>query len=174
MTIGPVQLLVVGFEHPNFRGEILAELERLKEHDVVRVVDMLVANKDDEGNLTTAHLSDLSTEEAMEFGATVGALIGLGAAGTEGAEAGAELGAEAGADGAIFDDETMWDVGESIPNGSAAAIVLLEHRWAIPLREKILAAGGMPLADAWVHPQDLVAVGLMAAADAPMEAEPAT
>ena len=44
--------------------------------------------------------------------------------------------------------------------------MLLEHRWAIPLRESIRSAGGTLLADAWVHPQDLVAVGLQAREEA--------
>ena len=31
MAIGPVQLIVLGFNHPNFHGEVIAELERLRE-----------------------------------------------------------------------------------------------------------------------------------------------
>ena len=31
---------------------------------------------------------------------------------------------------------------EGIPNGSAAAVVLLEHHWAIPLRDAVMAAAG--------------------------------
>jgi hypothetical protein len=37
MSIGPVQLIVLGFDHPDFRGEIVGELERLRENDAVRV-----------------------------------------------------------------------------------------------------------------------------------------
>ena len=50
MAIGPVQLIVLGFNHPDFHGEIIAELERLREHDMVRVIDSLVVYKDAEGN----------------------------------------------------------------------------------------------------------------------------
>ena len=57
----------------------------------------------------------------------------------------------------------MFDIADSIPNGTAAAIALIEHRWAIPLKEAIGRAGGFPLSDVWIHPLDLVAVGLMAA-----------
>jgi hypothetical protein len=46
-----------------------------------------------------------------------------------------------------------------IPPGASAAIALIEHRWAIPLRNAIETAGGQTLADTWVHPQDLVAIG---------------
>ena len=167
MAIGPVQLIVLGFDEPNFRGEILAELDRLKDHDIVRVIDGLAVYKDAEGEVTIIERTDLSDEEAAEFGATVGALIGLGVAGEEGAEAGAELGAERTAEGVhMFDEEDALDVIEEIQNDSAAAIILLEHRWAIPLREAVVRANGMPIADTFIHPLDLVAVGLIAAEEA--------
>ena len=51
MAIGPVQLLVLGFNHPDFHGEIIAELERLREHDMVRVIDSLVVYKSADGAL---------------------------------------------------------------------------------------------------------------------------
>jgi uncharacterized membrane protein len=166
MAIGPVQMLVLGFEDPKFTGEILAELQRLKEQDIVRLIDAMAVRKNDAGELEMLQISDLSTEEAEEFGATVGALIGLGADGEEGAEAGAVAGAEALEDGHVFNEDEVWYVADSIPNGTAAAIALIEHRWAIPLRDRIAGAGGFVLADEWIHMQDLVAVGLLAAAEA--------
>src|SRR2546423_15583153 len=88
MEFGPVQMLVVGFEHGKFEGEILAELKRLREQDIIRLVDLLFVNKDDDGVITAVELSDLSQEESMEFGALAGALVGLGAGGEAAAEAG--------------------------------------------------------------------------------------
>jgi len=161
MPIGPVQILVVGFEEPRFGGQILKELERLKEHDIVRLVDVAVVHKHEDGTVERLQHSDLTTEEAEQFGAYVGALIGLGAAGEEGAEVGAELGAEALGSGKGLQESDSWFVDDAIPPNSAAAIALLEHRWAIPLREAIQDAGGFHLADGWVHPLDLVQVGLM-------------
>ncbi len=102
--MGPVQLMVVGFHEGNFSGEILEELRRLREHDIVRLVDLLFVTKDAEGKVTAIEHSDLSKEEAMAFGAIAGALVGLGADGEEGAEAGALAGALATEDGAIFDE----------------------------------------------------------------------
>lgn len=160
MTIGPVQMLVVGFEGPEFKGEILKELARLKGEDIIRLIDLLVVRKDDEGNIETLHTSDLNQDEAMEFGAVAGALIGLGAAGEDGAEAGALAGAEAMADGQAFDDDEVWYAADAIPNGTAAGIALIEHRWAVPLRDAIVRAGGIPLVDEWIHATDLVAAGL--------------
>ena len=161
MTIGPVQLLVVGFAGGEFKGEIMAVLDDLRDRDVIRLVDMAFVRKDDQGDLVMIERSDLSEEEAAEFGAVVGALIGFGAAGEEGAEVGAIEGAEAAAEGGMLEDQ-MWYIADEIPEGTAAAVALIEHRWAIPLREAIMNAGGFLLSDAWIHPTDLVAIGLAA------------
>jgi uncharacterized membrane protein len=170
MTFGPVQLLILGFEDPQFKGEALEELQRLKENDIIRLIDLAAFKKDENGEVEMLHISDLTQDEAMEFGALVGALIGLGAEGEEGVEAGAMAGAELGEDGHIIDDENVWYAADHIPNGTAAAAALIEHRWAIPLRDAIARAGGVPLVDAWIHPTDLVALG-MAGAEAGEKAE---
>jgi uncharacterized membrane protein len=167
VAIGPVQLIVLGFNHPEFHGEIIAELERLKESDTVRVIDSLAVYKDAEGEVEVEHLSNLTEDEARELGSKVGALIGLGIEGDAGMEAGAEAGAEAAADGIeFFSDEEAWDVIEEIPNDSAAALVLLEHHWAVPLRDAIARAGGFRISDGFISPLDLVAIGLMTAEEA--------
>ena len=165
MSIGPVQMLILGFEDPKFTGENLAELERLRDADIVRVVDMLAVWKDAEGNVAVLQDTHLSEGEAAEFGAVVGGLIGLGMAGEEGLEAGAEAGMEAMEDQHLLDADAWYAV-DAIPNNTAAVVVLLEHRWAIPLRDGIVRAGGFVLADEWIHAKDLVAVGLMAAEEA--------
>ena len=162
---GPVQVLVVGFDGTTFKGEILPEFQRLKELDIIRLVDMVVVSKDQDGEILGVELSDLSEEQREQFGAIAGALIGLGAEGDEeGMEAGALLGAEAAEDG-VLGEETMWSIADTIPTGTTAAVALIEHRWAIPLRDAIRRAGGVPLADSWIHPEDLIAIGA-ATADA--------
>ena len=167
MAIGPVQLIVLGFDHPKFHGEIIAELERLRESDTVRVIDALAVYKDAEGELEVEHLSNLSQEEAIELGSKVGALIGLGIDGEEGFAAGAAAGAAAGEDGIeVFSEEDAWDVVEEIPNDSAAALVLIEHHWAIPLRDAIARAGGFRISDGFISPLDLVEIGLVSAEEA--------
>jgi uncharacterized membrane protein len=167
MAIGPVQLIVLGFEHPEFHGEIIAELERLKESDTVRVIDALAVHKDADGEIEVAHLSNLSKDEAIELGSKVGALIGLGIEGEEGMEAGAAAGAEAAADGvSVFSNDEAWDVLEDIPNDSAAALLLLEHHWAVPLRDAIGRAGGFRISDGFISPLDLIDIGLVSREDA--------
>lgn len=167
MAIGPVQLITLGFTHPHFHGEIIAELERLRASDTVRVIDALAVYKDAAGEIEVEHLSNLSTDEAIELGSKIGALIGLGIDGEEGMEAGALAGAEASADGVhVFSNEDAWDVLQDIPNDSAAALILLEHHWAVPLRDAIARAGGFRLSDGFISPLDLIGIGLLSAEEA--------
>ncbi len=169
MAIGPVQLLVLGFNHPDFHGEVIAELERLRESDTVRVIDAMAVYKDAGGELEVEHLSNLTEQEAVELGTKIGALIGLGIDGEEGMEAGALAGAEeAAADGGVhvFTEEEGWDILEDIPNDSAAALILLEHQWAVPLRDAIARAGGFRISDGFISPLDLVEIGLHSAEEA--------
>ena len=95
------------------------------------------------------------------------ALVGLGIDGEDGAAKGAAAGAEAAKDGIdIFDDAEAWDVIAEIPPNSAAALILLEHQWAVPLRDAVARAGGFRVSDAFISPLDLVAIGLMKSEEA--------
>ena len=167
MAVGPVQLIVLGFPNPNFHGEVIAELERLRESDTIRVIDALAAYKDDAGDVEVVHLSNLTKDEAVELGSVIGGLIGLGEDGEEGMEAGAIAGAEAAEAGfAPLGDSDDWDILDDIPNGSAAALILIEHQWAVPLRDAIGRAGGYRISDGFISPLDLVEAGLHSAEEA--------
>lgn len=167
MAIGPVQLLVLGFKSPEFRGEVLDELTRLRESNAVRIIDALTLYKDSEGVMNVVRISNLTADESVEFGAKVGALIGLGAAGEEGFVEGAELGALVGEDGIqVFSDETAADILEDIPNDSAVALLLIEHHWAVPVRDALWRAGGFNLASDFIRPRDLIVLGLVTAEEA--------
>jgi uncharacterized membrane protein len=165
MDLGPVQLMVIGFDHPDFHGTIAAELARLSDVGLIRVLDALIVMKDPAGEVTVVEVTELELDEAAELGAIAGALIGLGVGGEEGAEIGAIVGAAAAADGHVLDDTDLVDVLADIPPDSAAAVILIEHKWSAGLRDAIVEANGVPIVDMWVHPLDLVAIGL-AEADA--------
>ena len=130
MAVGPVQLLVLGFNHPEFHAEVIAELERLRRSDAVRVIDAVAVYKDAAGALEVQHLND----EAIELDS----LLGLG------------IDDDAEADfGDAFAEQDEWDVIDDIPTNSAGALVLLEHRWAVPLCSAI-ARAGYPISDGFI------------------------
>ena len=66
----------------------------------------------------------------------------------------------------MFSDEDAWDVLEEIPNDSAAALILIEHHWAVPLRDAIARAGGFRISDGFISPLDLVEIGLVSREEA--------
>jgi hypothetical protein len=167
--MGPVQLIALGFQHPDFRGEIIAEMERLGELETVRVLDALAVYKDVAGDIEIGHLFDLNSEVVPESGSILGELLGLEIEGeTRDGDGAAPNAGQAGADQAgaaqpVGSEAEEWDVLEEIPNDSAVALILLEHTWAAPLRDAVLRAGGFPISDGFISPFDLAAIGLMPA-----------
>jgi uncharacterized membrane protein len=159
MPVGPIEIFVIAFDDPSFHGEIREELERLREGDIIRVVDLLAVRKTEDGVIEAIQRSDLEPDEALAFGAAVGALIGLGAGGEEGMELGAVWGLRELADGHVFDDEDKWRVADAIGPGQGALVALIEHRWAIPVREAVRRAGGKAVAGRWIAETDLVRLG---------------
>jgi hypothetical protein len=100
--------------------------------------------------------SDLDWEEASSFGSYVGALAGYAAAGPEGVERGAMAGAAELADGHLFNENDAFRVTRSLPNNMSAALVLIEHLWAKPLREAVERAGGTELSNEWIRPEEIL------------------
>jgi uncharacterized membrane protein len=167
VAIGPVQLIVLGFQHPDFHGEIIHELERLRDTGTVRVIDALALHKDAHGEIGVVHLSNLSKDDAIELGSVVGTLIGLGIEGEEETLAGAESGSEENVGGgSATEREGAWDVLAEIPNDSAAALILLEHHWAVPLRNAVARMGGFRIGDGFISPLDLIDIGLVSREEA--------
>jgi hypothetical protein len=156
--VGPIQIVVVGFDDVGFEGDILPELERLNSLDVIRLVDMVIVAKSETGELVRVQAASLGEKEAARLGSIAELLVGLTS--DEESEAGdGDAGAEA-TDLRVFaGEEGTWSVVDAIPAGQLCVVALIEHRWAIPLREAIHKTGGRTLADAWIHPDDPVLEG---------------
>jgi uncharacterized membrane protein len=126
MFVGPLEYLLVGFEDYRFTGQILAELRTAQEKGIIRVVDLCVIQKDEQGNVTERELSELSGEEATQLSSLASNVMGLLA------------------------DEDIQQVAADIPNNSAAGLVLFEHTWAIGLKEAIKNAGAVTITGGFV------------------------
>ena len=135
---GPVQVLVVGFDRFAFSGEVLAELDRLREAGTARLIDVLLVERAEDGTLETVPLP-------------AGAPPGLGVIAAE-LLAGAD--SDAPAAGQPVDGST-WSLADAVPVGTSAAVALIEHLWATPLREAIERAGGRALEETWLDREDV-------------------
>jgi len=131
MTLGPLEYLVVGFEGNRFSGKILPELRAARDKGIIRVIDLVVFKKDEDGNITTMEMSDLSKEEAEQFAPLTGDILGL------------------------LTPEDIEQVASDIPNNCSAGVMVFEHTWAIGLKEAIKNSGGIPVAGGLVAPDVL-------------------
>jgi uncharacterized membrane protein len=136
--MGPVQVLVVGFDESSFSGAALEELERLRDAGIVRLIDLLVVTRREDGELTTL---DPPASVAPGAGEVAAAL--LGAAGND--------------DGGEPDGAT-WSLADAVPPGATAAVALIEHLWAAPLLQAIDGAGGRMLEETWLAAGDVEAL----------------
>jgi hypothetical protein len=158
---GPVQVLVVGFEQPTFSGGVMAELDRLREAGTLRLIDVLLVARAEDGTFES-----LPAPEGAPPG--LGELAARILAGSDADDADDAEGAE-GADVADPADPSYgaWSLAEAVPVGTTAAVALIEHLWAVPLREAIQGAGGRALEESWLAPDDVrLLEGLLAQRDA--------
>ena len=135
---GPVQVLVVGFDRLTFSGEVMTELDRLREAGTARLLDVLLVERGEDGTLDTL---PLPAGAPAEMGALVASV--LGTSDPDSASAGDS------------EDGTTWSLADAIPPGTSAAVALIEHLWATPLREAIARAGGTALEETWLHREDV-------------------
>ncbi len=162
MAFGPLQ--IIAFEFPTtdkFEGRIAEELLKLSDAGIIRIVDALGVFIGDDDEVDILRVSDLSDAQREELGAEVGALIGLGAAGIEGFVEGALAGEEIAAEGGFGLVEAVGaDFIENLPADSAGLLLIIEHAWAVPLREAVVDAGGIMLANKWLGARELITLGV--------------
>ena len=118
MSLGPIEVVVLGFPENRFTGEILPELERLVESDTISIIDGVFVTKDGDGTTDFVEFDSLGDDE---FGALAGILERV-----EG----------------LVSDEDVEDLTASLPANSSAAVLVFEHTWAVPLRDAIVRGGG--------------------------------
>ena len=134
MTLGPLEYIVIGFDRPDFTGAIAAEIEKVVEKRIIRLVDVVVAQKDGEGNVEIIEIDNVRDPKFASFAPLLEDRMGL------------------------LTPEDIITLGEGLPNDSAALILLFEHRWAEKIKDAIIEAGGFLVARQTVAPELLAAV----------------
>jgi Family of unknown function (DUF6325) len=132
--LGPVDWIVVEFPGSRFKGEIIPALEDLVERGIVRILDLLIMKKDDDGNLEAFELSDLDDSE----------LGSLRSYETELAM--------------LLSEDDVNAVAAAVEPGSTAAVLVWENSWAAPFASAVRRAGGQLVASGRIPVQALLAV----------------
>jgi hypothetical protein len=157
MELGPVQIVVIGLGDAQLVAELVPELRLLREHAGIRLIDLVLVHKDEDGWLAKLNVDEAGNAQPAEFGDVAELLVGAGGVADQGIWVGAGAGAGSGL-GAAGPTEA-WAVSDSIPPGTTAAVLLIEHRWAIPLQRAVVRVGGFALEDTWVRTADLIETG---------------
>jgi hypothetical protein len=148
--LGPVQILLIGVDADGAEGMLAAELQDLGTQEGVRILDVLVVRR--------GYDEEVRRLDPIDSGGHSGDLVeALLVVDPDEPEPPAERRLRIGKRG-----EDAWFLADRLPCGAAAAILLIEHRWAIPLREAAAEVEAEIFGDAWVHPRDLTAARLRA------------
>jgi hypothetical protein len=131
--LGPVDWLVVEFPGSRFKGEIAPALDELVEAGTIRVLDLLLIKKGEDGSLDFYELSDL---EESELGTLRAYEAGLAT---------------------LLSAEDVEAVAEAVEPGSSAALLVWENSWAAPFASAVRRAGGQLVATGRIPIQALLA-----------------
>ena len=127
--LGPVDWIVV-----EFKGEIAPALAELVDRGTVRVLDLLLIRKDEQGTLEFYELSDLDEADVGSLRAYEGELAML------------------------LSEQDVLAVAETIEPGSTAALLVWENSWAAPFASAVRRAGGQLVAGGRIPVQAMLAV----------------
>ena len=132
-AFGPIDVVVIGYppDAPK-TGEAVPILLDLVDRGIVRVLDALLVQKDDDGTFSGFDLADLDKDTAGDLTAFAGASTGL-----------------------IHDDDVALAAAEIEP-GSAAVMIVYENRWAASFAAAVRRNGGRLIASERIGVQDLI------------------
>jgi DNA-binding CsgD family transcriptional regulator len=153
-TIGPIQLIAVGFEPGvGFVDTIIEEIDRLQGHGVLRLLDVLVLTMDDDGSLTRVEIADEDFGDLLIADALLDPADLLALFEGRGVH--------------VLQSERAQALVESLVPGSGLALILVEHRWARSLFDSIADLGGVVFSEGFIgeRAEELVSVQLAALED---------
>ena len=118
MGMGPVDYMIVAFPGNQFRGEIIPALQELTDSDTIRIIDLAMVIKDENGNAEALEVSDLDSE----FGSALSKLLGN-------------------ASGGLLNTDDLEAAAEELEPNSSAALLVWENVWAANLKDAMQRAG---------------------------------
>jgi uncharacterized membrane protein len=156
---GPMQIFVIAFPGNQFKGEIAPAIAKARDQGIIRLIDYIFVLKDQEGNIEGIKGTDLGRKEIKQLYSVLGALLGFGAAGLEGAKIGAEAGSKFGEYDIGLTTEDIKNIAEKIPNNSSALLMVVEHLWAKEIKQAVVNADGIVVAQGMLTPGLVMMMG---------------
>lgn len=150
-TIGPLQLLAVGFApQVSFVEAIIEQIDSLQGHGVLRLLDVLVLTMGDDGSLTRVEIADEDFGDLLIADAQLDPDDVFAMFRGRGIE--------------VLQNERARALAQSLVPGSGLALILVEHQWARPLFDSIAALGGVVFGEGFIAEQTGTLVGAQLAA----------
>jgi uncharacterized membrane protein len=143
----------------SIQRRIIPAIAEARENGTIRLIDYIFVMKDSNGDMMSIQGTDLGRKEIEAFDSVLGALLGLGAGGMEGAIAGAEAGAKYGEYDMGFTERDVKNIAEEIPNNSSALLMVVEHLWTKKIKEALVNANGIMIAQGMLTPELVVMIG---------------
>jgi hypothetical protein len=165
--MGPIQILLLGFEDFRATGEVADELRALSDAGTIRILDARLLVRESADEVVTVRVSDLDDSQREHLRAAAGALVGLGAGAVLGGEDGTASGLVLGADAALDVDEIglsapeIGQLAEELGVGDALLLLVIENVWAAGLADALRRAGVVFAQQDYLSPHGLVALGAM-------------
>jgi hypothetical protein len=131
--LGPVDWIVVEFPGSKFNGEIAPALQDLVQRGTIRVLDLLMLKKDEDGEIEAFELSDMDPSELGELRAYESQLAML------------------------LSEDDVTAVAAAVEPGSSAAVLVWENLWAAPFASAVRHAGGQLVASGRIPIQAIFA-----------------
>ncbi len=158
--IGPLELMVIGFQDIVLPYDLLTHVKGTLNHDFIRPVSYFLISKDAEGNIGVLEGGELDEEEAVEMDAMIGYLIGLGAGGTATAQEYAEIAGQRAAGNTFgISEKDLQNIAGELPPSSSTFIVILEHTWVRKVRDVLSPLGGFIASQGLITPELLTRWG---------------
>jgi len=132
--VGPVDVAIIAFDEPKFDGSIASAIADLVAGGIVRVLDIVLVNKDENGEVTVLEVTDVDGDGIPDLVALQGDIPGLL---TE-SDAGVAI--------------------EAMPNNTAIAMLAWENTWLVRAGQAIRDNGGTVLAFERIPADDVQAV----------------
>ncbi|MBC8989597.1 MULTISPECIES: hypothetical protein [Micromonospora] len=139
-----MQMLMIGFKSDQIPPEVRKELKDLLANDQIRVLDVLTILKHRNRTIEQQPSPDLLPLNSTHSGDLLGRLL------RESGSSAVMGESTSGGRGYLFKGDDIPQLRDSMPAGTGAVVLLLEHSWAKPLRDAVVSSGAFPVRDAWV------------------------